>query len=395
MSEENINKKHTKEEMEQLVSSSNELSNQMLSHFFELLGFDRDLFNHLYDLEIKIDYDTILYNKLAHYESFDFNNEDEEDSEELNFDEEDKYENNNGIVINGFYIDEYLTRLDNGAKKSEIMEEIARTIIHEKLHSNRDVLLKSEVNFSNVNYYLKYLKMTDNDKKTYEECNLLKNNIELNDELTILKIENYNNYSLVYIYDNDEKRFNVYKLNLKNIKFNNDTQKYFKDIINYIIANKINPIKKIFDFEYLFKQNNLDINNIYESNKKFTSINEVEAAKEIIAIKFGLEEALIESLTLIIYYHSDKDLLNIEDACDYIQNKTSSDLVKNGITIYKEYKEDFVKWFILSSYQDEYNSELNKIYGNDYINILKKFEEIFYSSELDEEDDNLDKPKIK
>ncbi len=365
-------KKYSEETMRKNVFLSNILSNQMLSHFFELLGFDSDLFSHLYSVEIKLDYNSKNTSECAHYEALDFEND----------------EQRNGIVINGIYVDETLSLHNKGVRSIEILRDIAETIIHEKLHSNRDVLLKREVNFSNIDYYSEYLKMSDKNKKTYEECNYLKNIIELNDGLTILKIRNYKSYSLIYVYDNNEKCFYIYRLNLKKFKFNNDIQAYFKEVMDYIIANEIKPINEIYDFEYFFSQNEHDINNIYESNRNIKSIREVNKIDKVINMKYGLEEALVEALTLIISYHSNKDTLDIEGACNYIQKKTSKDIVKRGIRIFKKYKEDFIKWFILSSYQDEYDNKLQKMYGKNYLRTLRKFRDIYDSNEKNETQKN-------
>ncbi len=349
-----ISSKKDKKEINSIrykLRKSNIIANKRIAHFIELLGYDYTLFNHLYNIDIRVNYDTCECKKdeEAHYEA----------TCEYN-------PNRNGISLNTEFIDDF-----------ESYDDIAYTIIHEKLHANRDVLLKNEINYLNILDYLDYCDFSLEDKKIYNECLIALNNTISNKKIQVLKIVNYKEYSLVYIYDKEENYFSIYKLNnISNLINYNNMNNSYNNIINYIKANNIIPIK-----EFINHNNNQDyvyeITGIYAPHGRFNKTNEIKKANMLINYQTELEEILIEIMTSIIDYHKDKDFLDIDGFCNQIISKSNNVLLLNCIKIFYKYKEEFINKFLLSSYQDERVNELENIFLNDYAKFIKLVSKIY------------------
>ncbi len=335
-------------ELIQRVKEANNISNNIISHFFELLGYDSNLFKHLYNIDIIIGYGNIIKkDEVAHYE----------------FTTDEKH-NKNRIVIDGNYIEE-----------SDSLNDLVVTLIHEKLHANRDVLLKTEINYANIDDYIDYNSLSNEDKKLYHELFNLLENKRLNNKYKILKISNFKDYSYVYIYNKERRSFEIYKLNDLNINYKNINKSY-KDIINYIISNNIEPIKSIYNYKNFNDEEIYEITGIYPINGSFNT-EEIALSSYLIKYQKYLEEALIETIAMLMYYHREKNSLDIDEFCTNARNRWTDPSILNAIKIISKAKEKFISDFLLSSYQDEYNNVLEKTFLNDYLRLVKSFYNIY------------------
>lgn len=335
-------------ELIQRVKEANNISNNIISHFFELLGYDSNLFKHLYNIDIIIGYGNIIKkDEVAHYE----------------FTTDEKH-NKNRIVIDGNYIEE-----------SDSLNDLVVTLIHEKLHANRDVLLKTEINYANIDDYIDYNSLSNEDKKLYHELFNLLENKRLNNKYKILKISNFKDYSYVYIYNKERRSFEIYKLNDLNINYKNINKSY-KDIINYIISNNIEPIKSIYNYKNFNDEEIYEITGIYPINGSFNT-EEIALSSYLIKYQKYLEEALIETIAMLMYYHREKNSLDIDEFCTNARNRWTDPSILNAIKIISKAKEKFISDFLLSSYQDEFKNVLEKTFLNDYLRLVKSFYNIY------------------
>ncbi len=105
-------------------------------NFFDLLGIDSSLFTHLMDNRIIIDYTSEFGSAIACYLS----NEN----------------GDNTIHIGAIYINNLLDILkknNNIVEYKNIIDEITATIVHEVIHSNRDIYINNSINLNNLMHY--------------------------------------------------------------------------------------------------------------------------------------------------------------------------------------------------------------------------------------------------
>ena len=110
-----------------------------INNFMYLLGYDKELLSHLEDINVIIDYtDDFKDNKACYYSN--------EDGKGFN-----------SIHIAANYLDELLTTMDicadNLVVKYNSINELATTIVHELIHSNRDIMINDSINLNNLAYY--------------------------------------------------------------------------------------------------------------------------------------------------------------------------------------------------------------------------------------------------
>ena len=350
------------------VYSAREYAVFSLKHFFDLLNINKDAFNHLYNIDIVIDYNDKLNKKntkdLAYYE-----------------DNNDKT-GNNRIIILPCYI-ENLLNSENKLGKKYIIKDLGETIIHEMLHSNRDLMLKDGNNIFYYDNLKKYYLLKSEYKKIYDECERILfdyyNECYEDKYMIILKIVDRYKYISVYVYD---KIFNEYKVyNLSNIKYENNFYNLYTKVINYLDKYDVEADKVIPDYKLNSLNNVYGIINLYTNNKGIKNYDDVRKAYFFLNYQYALEEALIEALTLIISYHKGRDALNIKDACADIKYRRKNAILKNGCNIFENADVDFIKWFLLSTYSEEYNDLLERMFNDKYIELIKNFSILFENKE--------------
>ena len=131
------------------IEISKNKAKDVLALFFSRLGYS-DLFNHLFDIEIYIDYKgTITYEDSSAV----YNHDSNIVNDSLSSSEERKLEHSNSLRYHSIWINyDYLRTLYNeyvdgseSRKKSAILV-LCETIIHEMIHENRAVLRKYDNN---------------------------------------------------------------------------------------------------------------------------------------------------------------------------------------------------------------------------------------------------------
>ncbi len=369
------------------VYSAREYAIFSLKHFFDLLNINKTAFNHLYNTDIIIDYNCSLNahsnRDIAYYE--------------------DNYikTNNNRIVILAYYIENHLKN-SNKISKKNIIKDIGETIIHETLHSNRDLILKNANNIFYLENLKNYYSLKPKDKKIYDECDNILNNYYdkcyKDNYIIILKVINKKDYIQVYTYDKIDNSYKIY--NISDIKFDYSTDLYCK-IVDYLDEYDIMPIKILQDFKSNTINDIYGIINLYATNKNIHNYNDVKKANYFLKYQYALEEALIEALTLIVSYHSNKNNIDIKSACEDIKYKRENIILKNGLNIFENANIEFIKWFLLSCYNDEYVDLLESMFSDEYNNLIKYFsilsddyDKIIISKRYDDKINNIITKKL-
>ncbi len=353
------NSKYTDALIYSYVYSAREYSNNSIKHFFELLDLDSDLFNHLYNIDIIIDFDNEIDSK----------------SDDIAYYEDNNKNDDNSIIILSNYISKLLDKESKIGKKN-IIKDIGETIIHETLHSNRDLILKNNPNRFNIDNLKSLYLLNNENKKIYDECSYILNNYYnkcyKDKYIIILKVIDKNDYIEVYLYDKIDNKFKIY--DIEDIKFEYSFDLYSK-ISSYLDKYYLEPIKSINCYDNNIVDDIYGIINLYTFDIK--NHKDIRKSYFFLNYQYALEEALIEALTLIVSYHKNKNNLDIKGACEDIKYRRINDILKNGCNIFEYSDTNFIKQFLLSCYNDEYVDILSKVFNDKYIDLIKYFSILF------------------
>lgn len=109
-----------------LVNEGKQEAIKSIKHFLELLDLNKEAFNHLYNIQIKIE--NIKENEFAQYNFYD-----------------------NIIILDIDKIIEIAAENEYNEKtKNIIIDTIAITIIHETIHANRTIMIEDTININNI-----------------------------------------------------------------------------------------------------------------------------------------------------------------------------------------------------------------------------------------------------
>ena len=248
-------KKCSKSELFDFVHLSQMSAIYILKRFFNMIGIDSSLFNHLYNIDIVIDFEYKM-DDLGEYES--------------------DYNGKNIIRLpSDLLVEDVISIKNNKCIKDKLLFYNTNTIIHEMLHANRGIILN--------------------------------NGVYLNDLLNNVSCDNG-----------------------------------FDQVTNYYLGPYYEDIDK-------------------------------KQIRDIIIKQIGLEEAMIEALSLIIMESSNHMSFNKNRICDILLNRKYTDDVMLALKMFKFMKEDIFYWFILSCYEDTYNNRLISIFKRDYGRLISLF----------------------
>ena len=139
------------EEKNTFVNDLYKESTDYIKHFFELMGYNPETFNHLYNINIKIAEKE--YNGL----------DDDFDAEYI--------PKTNTIYVYNDYIEDMLDLMEDieDKKRKDIVKlNFCFTLIHEILHANRAIMINNSLNINNFdkyfdNVYIQNKKLDNND----------------------------------------------------------------------------------------------------------------------------------------------------------------------------------------------------------------------------------------
>lgn len=369
--------KYNKEEFDNYLKIGINRAKNSLNHFFELLEIDPELFNHLFDIEIIIDYD----NKVIKRRIIDGKLRDEEfaiySSADNNTDDK--------IYISKDYIRDLLLDLkDNYISRQDVINDIALTIVHEILHRNRTIILDKTLKYDDVPYYDKYNELFKNhDIEMYKK--LLDDTISSGfynyfDRYIPIKatIKENNKYD-VLAYDKINDIFCLYN----NQSFGLDSD---KPLTLLKIGLELNTIHIVHDIDERIPYNNGPYEEEYYAHSiayyHQSNLNESKEDRDIrLKNLIFLEESLVEIIAKFIIYSRKMNSLDIKDFYNKIINDEDiDDNEKLAVTMLYKMGLSTVKWFVLSSYEDEYDDKLYKVFKEKYNALLEHFKNIMINS---------------
>lgn len=335
----------------------------ILKGFFKKIGLN-NIFNHLFDINIYIDYDNKYTSESLALYSLDANIiNDEFDYEETldDFNDEPKYEK---IYINYEYF--------NQCRENREDSKLILTLIHELIHKNRSLLVKSENTANNYNKIYRYKTNNDEFKSKYD-ISLLKKTLddyisshkECSGKVLLSFLNGKESYKIYY--DFDRKFFDIYDDNNNLIdRYDDNLSLNYEDKV-YLAA----------DY-YTIKDDN-GINLLFDKRKMY----------DYMDYQTSMEEALTEAVARIIYTSKNQMNFDLNECCKIVENTDNLD-VKAAILLFKTYGIDLFNWFILSTYEDEYSNMISDIFNDDYENIIGLFDVLYKHNNPDAYDGIVD-----
>lgn len=370
---------HSKEELIELTKTALFEAIHSYGNFMSLIGLQPELFSHLLDIKIKIDY-TDEYDELeevAHYVSTDDGNE-------------------NSIHILPEYLDEMLTNIETRdiAEYGKWIDDITRTIVHEVMHANRDVILKDRSSVFDTLASSRARLQSKENKSIKEELDYIlenKKNLD-NSNITLLKVIDKKSYYVCYVYNDRNKTYEMYILSSSIFSSEKDKFKSIESNLRYKDSLRtLKPTKTIpacpddgffagySDFSYL---SNSEVDKL--SNEEMNTFNLA------VTDQVGLEEAITEAFSILMVAHKNSHSLKIHDvASSIIKNDKMPDDLKIAFEMIENMSPDDIRWFFLSAYLEDYSNRFADMFKEDYPTIISNVCSLYNMSVEDRKDENL------
>ena len=360
---ENIETKHSKEEIKNFCEAALIESIRSFDNFVKLLGIDTSIFGHLKEINIVIDYtdDLDKIKAVGCYTSSDG-------------------ENNNSINISAKYIDKILIYLDKHKDKyDECLDELAHTIVHEKIHANRDIMIKDgTVSLSLLSSKSAKMARIRNSNLRKELDPLLMQNLNSSNDIILLKVKETEYYYMAYVYNNKNNSYEVFRLDKKKFNMGNyfDTFNMIKRYLslNFFMMPFTSCSASLDDYEFYgvtdYVDDYIDVNELSNAEASYLY--------DFTSSKIGIEEALTEAFAYIIVASKCKNELDIKEYCDLVikDDDMPYDL-KLAYYLISNLSIDDIRWFFLSCYEDEYENRFRKLFSSDYELLISNFYNIY------------------
>lgn len=358
--------KYSRDEYENLLDIAINRANNALKNFLGLLDLDYNLFNNLFNTDIRIDYD------MQHV-----------DKDEFAICILGNSKNNPRIYVGLDYMDDLIDSLSKKSQKQRVINCLAGTIIHELLHVNRNILIKEKLNIDTIKC------LTSIYSKNNEESVLLfdkdDENIKMYDGLLDQTIKTrfydlFDNYVPLRLKNNFDNTYDIVAYSKKRnsyMFFNNAKllSTYGKKNTMLMVGLELNSSFLTFKPSYSIDLRKDNINDIIHDPADYFSYDNLSKNKTIYRNQISFEETLVETFArIIIYLRKDKNI-NFDKLQTQFDNCKTDD-IKQMFKIIRNSKTDLLKWFILSCRCEYYSDEMKKLFGEKYDILLEMFNKI-------------------
>lgn len=360
------------EEYENLVNIAKERAYSSLKHFFELLDIDKSIYEYLTQVPICIDEERKITSCAAYVHGSD--------------------KIHNKILMGMKYLEDNINKIKND-EKQEAIKSVTITILHELLHANRDIIIKDGITYDSID-------VDSAEEMIHEKLNIEKYShildemiqngmFDLFDNIVPLAIIPENNEAMVVAYDKNKKSFLFY-----------DKQKYglngkitFLNVgleLNSNIEHKVSI--SIPEVRHYFNGELYDASDYYHQQHIDSSMKYSDDAKLRSKYQIELEENIIETIAYLIYSSRKNSSINLESHVQRYQNNGRPIEEALAAGIIRRMGIDTLKWFILSTHEEEYDDKLYKAYQEKYTDLLLIFNELRNDTlhSREQSDDSID-----
>ena len=351
--------------MSNLVSKALKVAENSLRNFFKNIDLDDSLFEHLFKIPVIIRYIE---------------------------DDNAAYSNDDTacIILNKSFIQELEEVNTNEKMEKSIVNTIAFNIVHEMLHANRTVLMGNSLEKI---YYEEELnnQLSDKIQELYtSDLDHYKKNLDsiiqhkiisVGGKTVILGVINDEiNGKRVILYNNESKSFYEMYSNGTIISVNEDLLHKDSSAISHVSCDYYHG--QNFKLKDL-KEKNITKNKMKKEYKKEHN-EKVRHIGKVLDAQYELEEAITNSVADIIIKTRNDSELDLGKTADFLIKRVEDKKEAVILEIIKRKGIDFIKWFMLSSYDDCYYDLTYKMFGDKYEDFLNMY--LFSEEEFREED---------
>ena len=359
---------------ENLVNEAKKIAFLSLRNFFKNINLSSDLFSHLFETNIQIDYtEDITEGDCATYDP--------------------NLGRNKDIIYLGIdYLDDMFDSIENGENRNVVILDIANSIVHELIHKCRLVTLKQEVSLLNAaNEIIKsadlYHDMCE-EVKEYDDLlalSLLKPKCK--GKYIPIKVYIHKDTFYTFIaYNKKSKYFDIFKKQIFDVKYDGDLDKFLLSLAleasskykhapttsyKSFLAGRKDIIYNSMDL-YTLPLN--DHNNPIDTKQKV--IDKLSEIKYFIHYQEILEEAITEVLSNMIIMSRNKDRFEVESLSNRLYKSNEIQSLKSASYIINKGGINLIKGFILSPYEEEYRNILYEYYKDDFNRLLSLFSKL-------------------
>ena len=359
-----------------VLNKSKDIAINSLQNFFKINDLDPSLFNHLYEIDFKID----NCEGAAEYNPKEFS-----------------------IAVDSEYLNNMVNKLMNckdDKSKTNIYLNIAVTLVHELLHANRTIMIEKGINPKSIKSVVNNIEKKENDNVeeiNYYKALLLqiidKPYVDLFNCFIPIKIKDEGNGLLTVVaYNKDTNNFYIFENQKFNSILDGNIDEFIKNIgieLNNKELHKAN--KEIVDpinIEDDYADSYL-ASDYYHKHNDISTLDDVNDALDRIEGQSDFEEVISETLASIIIMTRNDRELDLEKINKKIQNGNSDIDEKLCMKIIYNEGPNMIKWFLTSVYDSEYYDKFEKIFNEVYTDLLMDFSDIYGSILNDEEVDSF------
>lgn len=357
------------------------IATKSLKNFYRNLDIDPNLFEHIYNIPIKVEELDDLAVYYSHYFYIGFNK---------------KYL---------LEMSEQLQTIEVPSYRTKILLNAALVLVHEMIHANRTTIISGGVNSINSETikkreFLKFIQEQDGyDINHY------------NSLLEVMLAKDYTSDFETFIpiktKINRDGTYTVIAYNKKTGDYDQFKDQKFTAVMNEDIDAFINSIgSELNDPTSNHKVNKSIITSTIIEDKsialtapsyyhqydgklvgydKSTSmldyvvkLNEEEKlVKEKINKQEDLEEIITEALATIIIMTRNKPRIDLENVTKEVEAVTGDKALLTGMKLIRAMGTDMVKWFMLSAYEDVYNDKMYLTFQEKYNDLLTDFSMVY------------------
>lgn len=332
-----------KEEYKEILDISINRARSSLKHFLKLIDLDPIIFKHLCEIDVIVD--NGKSKRKARHNS----------------------KNNKSIVIFSEYLESLLDGLKNKKySKQFIVNDIATTIIHETIATNKSVYVKD----GNVSYEVI-------DYTVYEEDPVKLDSNYLNHLLSsvICDEEYFNSYVVVPLkidYHGDNL-YTVYAYNTVTNQYNIFENQFFKSSNVHEIADELNTNRLRYT-----------VTRTFPCTEKFMNLVQ-DKVEDIVDVELSdaefLEDCLTEIIAKFVLYSRKSNGINLDAFIDSISSEVLLPEQKLMVQMINKMGIKLIIWFLFSSFDDFYTDEEYKKYSDKYDKILNEFIDLAHEDE--------------
>ena len=368
---------YPKEEMMAFLEEAIKNKDKYLEHFLELLDLDKDMFHHLFEIDMFLDATPEANNG----------------TQSAFFLSQDQMNNGDpSIHVPTYYIEMLMDEMQehDESKKSAFYNLAAIVLLHETIHYNRCIIVNNSITLQETE--IPAPSGIEIFKKHYDEMeSLLSRNYDPNKEYIVLKVIRRENDIVASVFNNNDNTFADYIFPFEIYKNTN-----MQDILD-----NLEETIKIAETEHLpfpLKQNRISLieresipamvmHMDTENKDRLTyPLNNQEMKKEnkLIKSQIGIEEALTEALAMTIFFARKEDSIESRKIYELLDNNSEDYDVKLASQMLGTWDKEMFRWFMLSCYEEYYDDRLASTYGDKYEQLKVIFDYLYNSDESHE-----------